>query len=234
MGDSLVEIEGLVARRGRFTLEVPSWHVPPGCVVGVVGPNGAGKTTLLQVLAGLGTRQGGRGTVLGDDPARHPERVRARVGFMSDDLSLFDVRVASLLRLLSGYYPTWDAALVDQLAGRLELDPGAKVGQLSKGQGTRLRLVVAMAFRPTILVLDEPATGLDVKGRRQLLQAVLEVVSDEGRSVIVSSHQLADLERIADRLLVLDRGRVVAEATTPEVVGEGRTLEEALLALEAG
>ncbi len=227
---ALVEVRDLKVRRGRFTLDVPAWSVPAGSVFGVVGPNGAGKTTLLEVLAGLGDRHGGTVTVLGEDPARAPEKVRSVLGFMSDDLSLFDMRIGPLLRLLSGYYPTWDAALVDDLLQRFELDSTAKVRTLSKGQGTRLRLVTALAFRPRVLVLDEPATGLDVRGRRTLLRAVLDVVQEPERAVIVSSHQLADVERIADHLLVLDRGGVVHCGPTPDLVGEGRTLEEALLA----
>ena len=232
--EHLVQVHGLIARRGRFTLQIPHWELPAGCVVGVVGPNGAGKTTLLEILAGLAPRQAGEVKVLGMDPARHPAQVRAQLGFMSDDLSLFDLRIGPMMRLMSGYYERWDAGLVASLLERFELDPADRASQLSKGQGTRLRLVLALAFRPTLLVLDEPATGLDLRGRRQLLQAVLEVVRDEGRSVIVSSHQLADLERIADRLLVLDKGLLKADAPTPEIVGEGRTLEEAMLLLEAG
>ena len=102
---------------------------------------------------------------------------------------------------------------------------------LAGGQGTRLRLLTAMAFRPKVLVLDEPATGLDLAGRRSLMQTVLDVVRDPDRSVIVSSHQLADLERIADRFLVLDRGGVVVEGSAEEIVGDNETLEEALISL---
>ncbi len=229
MSTCLVELTDVVARRGDFELSIPSWRVHAGTVVGVVGSNGAGKTTLLQLLAGLGRAQSGAVRVLERDPVEDPAPVRSELGFMADDLPLFDLRIGALCRTLSGYYPTWDAALTDQLMDRFELDPGRRVRALSKGQGTRLRLLVAMAFRPRVLVLDEPATGLDVLGRRRLLQSVLEVVQDADRTVIVSSHLLTDLERVADQLLVLDGGRVVTQGATPELVGEGRTLEEAML-----
>ena len=111
---------------------------------------------------------------------------------------------------------------------RFELSPAQKVWELSHGQGTRLRLITAMAFRPTLLVLDEPAAGLDLAGRRSLLESVLDVVRDPQRSVVFSSHALHDVERIADRLLVLNRGNVVRDGATDALVGEGRTLEEAL------
>ncbi len=228
--DVLVEVNALQVRRGAFTLSIPQWRVAPGQVIGVVGPNGAGKTTLLETLAGLLPHAAGTLRVLGHDPWAKPVEVRSQLGFMSDDMALFQMRVGALLHMLSGYYATWDAALVEELARRFELDPRAVVGSLSKGQGTRLRLVTAMAFRPRLLVLDEPASGLDLGGRLALLESVLDVVRDPARSVIVSSHQLNDVQRIADRLLVLNKGAVVHEGPTDALVGEERTLEEARVA----
>jgi ABC-2 type transport system ATP-binding protein len=228
--NELVSLEGLQVRRNGFTLEVPRWTLAPGQVVGLVGPNGAGKTTLLESLAGLRPTDGGRVQVFGLDPWQAQARVRSRLGFMSDDMAIFAMRVDRLLRMVSGYYPSWDADLVEGLLERFRIDPRKKVGRLSRGQGTRLRLVLAMAFRPRVLLLDEPAAGLDLGGRRALLETVLEVVRDPGRSVVVSSHLLLDVERIADRLLVLHEGQVVKEGATHHLVGESRTLEEALLA----
>jgi ABC-2 type transport system ATP-binding protein len=195
----------------------------------VVGPNGAGKTTLLETVAGLRSASGGEVRVFGMDPWAEPVIVRSQLGFMADHMPVLAMRVGPLLKMLSGYYRSWDPDLAAELLERFRLDPWAKVHELSKGQGTRLRLVTAMAFRPRLLVLDEPATGLDVAGRRALLESVLEVVRDPHRSVIVSSHMLADVQRIADRLLVLDRGRVVQEGLTADLVGDQRTLEEALI-----
>ncbi|NOY28166.1 MAG: ABC transporter ATP-binding protein [Oligoflexia bacterium] len=230
---ALIQVRDLEIRRGAFTLRVPSWAVRPGRVVGLVGPNGAGKTTLLQHLAGLGPRNAGQVSVMGLDPAHEPGRVRSHLGLMSDDQPVFALRVGALLRVLSGYYPTWDADLVSHLLQRFDLDPGAAARTLSKGQATRLRIVCALAFRPTVLLLDEPATGLDLSGRRRLLEAVLEVVQDPGRSVVVSSHMLADVERIADELLVLRAGQVLTQGATLDLVGDKRTLEEAMLNWEA-
>ncbi len=229
----LVVVENLRRGRGRFELEVPRWSVPPGVVVGVVGPNGAGKTTLLRLLPGLDKTDGGTVSVFGMDPWKAPEKVRLELGFMSDDQALFNLRIHKLLWVLSGYYPSWDAQLVEQLLERFQLDPGRKVSQLSKGEAVRIRLVVAMAHRPRLLVLDEPAAGLDPAGRRALLQTVLEVVGDERCSVIVSSHQLTDLERITDRLLVIHEGKVLHEGATDELVPEGQTLEEAMVGWRA-
>jgi len=226
----LVEVSDLVVRRNSFRLEVPSWKVEPGTVIGVVGPNGAGKTTLLESVAGLRNVNRGRIRVFGLDPWADPVRVRSSLGFMSDDMPLFLMKVGQLLRMLSGYYDTWDRDLVEDLLDRFKLDPRKKLHQLSRGQGTRLRLVTAMAFRPRLLLLDEPAAGLDLAGRRTLLDSVLDIVRDQDRSVIISSHLLLDVERIADRLLVLNHGKILKEGPTDDLVGEERTLEEALTA----
>jgi ABC-2 type transport system ATP-binding protein len=224
----LVAVRDLLVVRGAFRLDVPSWSVAPGQVIGVVGPNGAGKTTLLEAVAGLRPATQGEMRVFGLDPWEEPVRVRSALGFMSDDMPLFELRVDRLLRMLSGYYPSWDGDLVEALVARFEIDPRRKVSALSRGEGTRLRLVTALAFRPRLLVLDEPAAGLDLSGRRRLIETVLEIARDPERGVIVSSHALTDVERIADRLLVLHRGRVVQEGATDDLVGEERTLEEAI------
>ena len=226
----LIEMNGLLVKRGAFRLEIPEWRLAPGQVIGLVGPNGAGKTTLIETIAGLIPASKGRVRVFEHSPWTSPVAVRSSLGTMSDDMPLFAMRIGPMLRMISGYYPTWDMALVEELIERFKLDPRQKVQNLSKGQGTRLRLVTAMAFRPRVLLLDEPASGLDLAGRRSLLESVLEVVRDPARSVIISSHMLQDVERISDRLLVLNEGRVVKDGPTNELVGEERTLEEALLA----
>jgi ABC-2 type transport system ATP-binding protein len=228
--ECLIRIKNLEIERGtKFRLTVKDWTLLPGEVVGIVGPNGAGKTTLLETLAGIRKSAKDSVAVFGQHPWRSPEIVRSQLGFMCDDLPLFDLRIGPLLRMLSGYYPTWNKNLVNDLLKRFKLDPSARVDKLSKGEGTRIRLVTAMAFEPRVLILDEPATGLDLGGRRELLKSVLEVVKDPQRSVIFSSHMLQDVERIADRLLVLSDGKVVKQGATDSLIGDHQTLEEALL-----
>jgi ABC-2 type transport system ATP-binding protein len=225
----LIEVENLEMKRGTFTLSIPAWQVNPGEVIGIVGPNGAGKTTFLEALAGLRPVTRGSLQVFGKYPWKQQAEVRSNLGFMTDTMPLFAMRIDRFLDLISGYYSTWDIEFVQTLLDRFKLDPGSKIHSLSRGQGTRIRLVAALAFKPRILVLDEPASGLDLAGRRALLETVLDVVRDPERSVIISSHMLSDLERIADRLLVIEAGRVVREGGTNQLIGDGRTLEEALL-----
>ena len=226
---NLVEATDLRVQRGGFRLTIDSWQVPPGCCVGIVGPNAAGKTTLLRLLPGLDGCEPGRLNVVGADPMKDVVAVRTQVGFMSDDLPVPPLRVDHYLRLLSGYYETWDAQLVEELMKRFEVPWTESAQLLSRGQGARLRLVSAMAYRPRLLILDEPAAGLDLGSRMRLLETVLDVAADPERSVLISSHQLNDVERIADRLLVLDEGKVVREGQTDQLLEEGKSLEEAML-----
>jgi ABC-2 type transport system ATP-binding protein len=225
-----ISLRDLVAVRGSFRLDIPRLDLPRGCVVGLVGANGAGKSTLMRLLPGLDTRTSGSVKVLGRDPETDPVGVRTRMGWMSDDMPVFDLRIDRLLTRLSALYPTWDLDLVRRLVDQLGLDLRKLPSDLSKGEGTRLRLVLALAFRPDVVVLDEPATGLDVAGRRALLAAVLDVSQDPQRTVLISSHALSDVERIADRLVVLHRGSVLHEGVTDSLITPGKTLEEQLLA----
>ena len=230
---ALITLRELAFTRRDFSLRVASWSLQPGQVVGLVGPNGAGKTTLLQLLAGVLRPSSGEVKVLGLDPVAQLPAVRQQIGIMSDDQAIFRMRIAKLMHLLSGYYPTWDRALVDTLLERFDLDRSARVDQLSKGQGTRLRLVLALAHRPKVVLLDEPGTGLDLTARRALLRTVLEVVGEGERSVIISSHMLGDVARISDRLLVLRDGAVIQDGPTHALVDDTVTLEERLLDWEA-
>jgi ABC-2 type transport system ATP-binding protein len=230
MSNALVQLNDVRHTRGDFELHIPEWSVQPGQVVGLVGPNGVGKTTLLRLLAGIDPAQSGSISVLGMNPAADFVAVRSRCAFMSDDQALFGMRISKLLKFMSGYYPRWDDAHVGELLERFELDPNANSSALSKGQSTRLRLLLAMAFQPDVLLLDEPGSGLDLTGRRELLKSVVEIAGCGDRSVIISSHQLGDIERICDRLLVLNDGQVLREGTAEELIHDGQTLEDAMFA----
>jgi ABC-2 type transport system ATP-binding protein len=147
---------------------------------------------------------------------------------MTDDYPVFALGVGEHLRALAPFWPTWDAELAMALLTRFELDPHKRTTELSKGEHTRFRLVAALAWRPELLMLDEPATGLDVPSRRRMLAEVIDVVQDGTRAVVISSHQATDLERICDRIVLIDGGRITRDGPPAEVAGDGRTLEEAL------
>jgi len=229
MPDSILKTTGLQCRRGDFTLQVDQWSIAPGQVVGIVGPNGAGKTTLLRTLYGLDQPDAGEVLMFGKNPATHVSECRSQAAMMWDDQPIFSLPIGNLLNLVSGYYPTWDHALVQQLLERFSLDSKAHADTLSKGNATKLRLLLAMAFRPKLLILDEPALGLDIRGRQNLLESMIDVAGDGDRSVIISSHSLSDIERICDRLLVISEGRVLQDGPIETLVHEDKNLEEMMM-----
>lgn len=224
----VLSISSLTHRRGSFRLSVESLQIDSGSVVGLVGSNGAGKSTLLDIAAGLLPADEGEVRIFGLSPRRDVEAVRRELGWMTDDMPMFAGSITDNLRLLAPFYPSWDWTFANELLRRFGLDPKRKIHQLSKGEGTRARLVTVLAYRPRLLFLDEPTTGLDVPSRRQLMKDLLDVVRDPARSVVISSHQVEDLERIADRVLLLEQGRIIADGSPQEVAGAESTLEERL------
>ena len=206
---AVLEANGLGKRYGRtWALSDCTLAVPPGRVVGLVGPNGAGKTTLLHLAVGLLHPTGGSIRVLGGRPGSTPDQL-ARVGFVAQDAPTYaGLSVRDHLQLGAWMNPNWDAGLAEDRIGRLGLDPRQKAGRLSGGQRAQLALTLAVAKRPELLVLDEPVASLDPLARREFLQALMEVVAEHGASVILSSHLIADLERVCDYLVILVGSRV--------------------------
>jgi len=205
----LIETTGLTKRYGRkVALSDCTVSVPAGHVVGLVGPNGAGKTTLLNLAVGLLRPTSGTIAVLGESPATGPSQL-ARVGFLAQETPVYSgLSVADHLRLGAWLNPSWDRGLAEDRIDRLGLDPHQKAGKLSGGQRAQLALTLAIAKRPEALILDEPIASLDPLARRDFLQILMEVVADDGVSVILSSHLVSDLERVCDYLVVLVGSRV--------------------------
>jgi len=205
----VLEAGGLGKRyRRRWALSDCALRVPAGRVAGLVGPNGAGKTTLLHLATGLTAPTAGSITVLGDRPASSPAQ-QGRVGFVAQDAPAYaSLSVADHLRLGAHLNPGWDASLATRRIRELEIDPGQKAGRLSGGQRAQLALTMAIAKRPELLILDEPAASLDPLARREFLAHLAEAVAEQQLSVVLSSHLLADLERVCDYLIVLVASQV--------------------------
>ena len=210
MAPNIVEIESLTRRFGaKDALADVSLAVKPGIVFGLVGENGAGKTTLIKHVLGLFKAQTGRVRVFGLDPVADPPGVLGRVGFLSEERDLPDwMRVGELMRYTQAFYPKWDEAYAAALLKTFDLDPKQGIKTLSRGQRAQTGLLVALAHRPDLLVLDEPSSGLDPVVRRDILGAIVRTVADEGRTVLFSSHLLDEVERVADEAAMIHRGRV--------------------------
>ncbi len=237
MGESIVTVRGLSRRFGaKLALHDVDLEVPAGSVVGIVGENGAGKTTVIKHVLGLLRAQSGQVRVFGRDPAADPVPVLARIGYLSEEPELPGwMRVHELLRYVAAFYPSWDDDYARSLVRELGLDLGKKVDQLSKGQRARAGLVTALAYRPDLLVLDEPSSGLDPVVRRDILAAIIRTVADEGRTVIFSSHLLGEVERVCDRVVMMQSGRVVFDGELDQVkeAHGHRSLDEIFLAYAA-
>jgi ABC-2 type transport system ATP-binding protein len=206
---AVIETSGLGKQyRRTWALRDCTLAVPEGHVVGLVGPNGAGKTTLLRLATGMLAPTRGTITVLGQRPAAGPAQL-ARVGFVAQDTAVYArMTVADHLRLGAWLNPGWDDDLARQRIGQLALDPKQRAGSLSGGQRAQLALTMAMAKRPELLILDEPVASLDPLARREFLRGLMEAVAEQRLSVLLSSHLVADLERVCDYLIVLVASQV--------------------------
>jgi ABC-2 type transport system ATP-binding protein len=212
--EAVIDVRGVSRRFGSTqALDGVSLAVPRGAVFGLVGANGAGKTTLIRHVLGLLRAQAGSVRVFGRDPVADPAGVLARIGYLSEENDLPAwMRVAELLRYSRAFYPRWDDAYAEKLRQTFELAPSARVGSLSKGQRARVGLLIALAYRPELLVLDEPSSGLDPLVRRDILGAIIRTIAEEGRTVLFSSHLLDEVERVSDHVALIHQGRVVFSA----------------------
>jgi ABC-2 type transport system ATP-binding protein len=208
--DVVIQVEGVTRRFGAtVALDNVSLTVPRGAVFGLVGANGAGKTTLIKHVLGLLRALTGSVRVFGLDPVADPVGVLSRVGYLSEERDLPGwMRVDELLRYTAAFYPKWDDAYAEELRRAFELDPAARVRTLSRGQTARAGLLVALAHRPDLLVLDEPSSGLDPVVRRDILGAIIRTIAEEGRTVLFSSHLLDEVERVSDHVALIHKGRV--------------------------
>jgi len=214
LSEPVIHVSELTRRFGTTTaLASVSLSVTRGVVHGLVGANGAGKTTLIKHTLGLLRAESGSVRVFGLDPVVDPVAVLSRIGYLSEERDLPDwMRVDELIRYSRAFYPAWDDGYAEELRHTFALDPTAKVGTLSKGQKARAGLLIALAYRPELLVLDEPSSGLDPIVRRDILDAVIRTIADEGRTVLFSSHLLDEVEQVADHVTMISHGRIVLSA----------------------
>ena len=222
---AVIEAQGLGKRYGRkWALSECSVSIPAGHVVGLVGPNGAGKSTLLNLAIGLLQPTAGGLEVLGGRPTDAAAHL-GRVGFVAQDTPTYQsLSVADHLKMGALTNPTWDQHVAEGRIAQLGLDPKQKAGNLSGGQRAQLALTMAVAKRPELLLLDEPVASLDPLARREFLQVLMETVAEDEVSVVLSSHLMADLERVCDYLVVLVSSRVQLAGPVDDLLASHRRL----------
>lgn len=210
---------------GRAVLAGLDLTVEQGRIFALLGRNGAGKSTLVSLLMGLQKRDAGSIAVLGRDPQDQPLQVREAVGYLAEDQQMFGwMTVPDILTFMAPLYPTWDRDLATRLARRFELPTTTRIRDLSKGHNIRLGLVLALAHRPRLVILDDPALGLDPIIRKDFNRDLIAHLQGEGTTVLYSSHLLYEVEPIADTVAILDRGRIVRHAATDDLRADVKQL----------
>jgi ABC-2 type transport system ATP-binding protein len=226
---SAIEASGLtkVFPSGTTAVEALDLRIGQGSVFGLIGPNGAGKTTLLRLLMGLLRPEEGSARILQHDLWRAPRKVRSRIAYVAQAHQLHSwMTLEELSRYASHFYERWDAPYARTLASRWQLDWKRRVGQLSLGGQRKAALLLALACRPEVLLLDEPAAGLDPVMRRGLVDEILATVSSEaGCTVLFSTHLLEDLERIVDHIGSMDRGKLMISARLDDLQNTVRRVQ---------
>lgn len=210
MSGFAVEMSGVSKRYKHFTLDRIDLKLPAGSIMGFVGANGAGKSTTMRILMGLVRQDAGSVTVLGHAMPGQQAAAKLEIGFVSEDMRLYGAPTLGWhMNFIRSIYPGWDSAYAENLLRRFDLKAVQKIKGMSHGQRVKATLLLALARRPKLLVLDEPTTGLDPIARREVLGELVAVLADEERTVLFSSHNTLDVEQVSDQITFIDRGRIV-------------------------
>jgi ABC-2 type transport system ATP-binding protein len=213
MNDLCVQLTGVSKRYPHFTLDDIDLELPTGSIMGFVGANGAGKSTTIRILMGLVHQDCGSVQVLGHSMPGDQAAAKRDIGFVSEDMRLYgSATLAWHMEFIRSIYPGWEQRYAENLLRRFDLKPQQKIKGLSHGQRVKAALLLALARRPRLLVLDEPTTGLDPVARREVLAELMAVLIDEQRTIFFSSQNTLDVEQICDQITFIDRGRIIDSA----------------------
>jgi len=210
MSDLAIQIKGLTKKYGKtLAVDGVDLDVPKGKVVALMGRNGAGKTSIIRMLLGLTPITSGSASVLGLDSHKKHVQIRKSVGYVPENHHMYRwMKISEIAKFTSAFYPKWNSEHCEQLLKKFGLDPSKKISELSRGMVAKVALTLALSHEPELLILDEPTSGLDAVIRKEFLESIVDVVADEGRSVLISSHLLNDVERITDHVALIDHGHI--------------------------
>ena len=214
-----IEIKGVTKRYNGFTLDNISLEVPKGVICGFIGQNGAGKTTTIRSLLHITEIDEGEIRLLGLDHIKDETEIKKRMAVVFDELPFHDVLNASdMARIFEGIYPEWDNAAYMQYLERFQLPKKKRIGQFSKGMKMKLQIACALSHNAELLVMDEATTGLDPVVRDEILHIFMEYMQNGERSILMSSHITSDLEKIADMVIFIDKGRILLTGYKDEII----------------
>ncbi|MDP2874894.1 MAG: ABC transporter ATP-binding protein [Holophaga sp.] len=216
---NLLEIRNLSKALGAFALQNVDLNVPSGTITGLVGANGAGKSTLLRLVLGLMKPDAGEIHMFGQNGLTEGQSLRQRIGFVQESPTLFGhLRIMELGQVVAPFYRTWNEATFRRLCAHFELPLKTPFSKLSQGTRMKTALALALSHEAELLLLDEPTSGLDPLARREVLDLLLEIIQDEGKAVLFSTHITSDLERVADHVAFLKEGRIMLAGTKDELL----------------
>jgi len=216
--EPVVCVAGLSKKRGKKqVLDDLSFEIHEGRVFGLIGPNGAGKTTMIKILLAMLAPDSGTTHIFGEPSMEMSLACRRRIGYLAEDDALENLPIAELLEFQSYFFDRWDWGWCAHLIDKLKVVRGRTLSEMSRGERRKAELLVALAHKPDLLLLDDPAIGLDATVRREILWVTLEAAKQQGKTIIFTSHILQDVERIVDDVLILDRGRARMRGTLDEL-----------------
>ncbi len=224
--DFVIETDGLSRKFGKkMAVNNLSLRVPRGSVFAFLGKNGAGKTTTIRMLLNLLDKSSGDIRVLGLNPVKDELEIKRRIGYVGDGVAMYDwMKVREIIWYCKGFYENWDDEFTADLQKKLELDSETRVRDLSRGESAKLALLLSMAYKPELLILDEPTAGLDVVVRRDFLEGIIELIQQEGRTIFFSSHIVHEVERVADWVGIIDAGQMIWCSTMEELKNSVRRI----------
>lgn len=210
MNDLAIKLTDVSKQFKYFGLKNINLSLPTGQIMGFVGANGAGKTTAIRIIMGLMEADSGTVEVLGQSMPDHQTTVKQSVGFSSEEMKLYSGQNLDWhIRFIKSIYPSWDDAYAQELLKRFDLNLEQKIKQFSKGQHIKAQLLLVLARKPRLLVLDEPSTGLDPVARQEVMQELALILKDEERTILFSSHNTSDVEKISDQITFIDKGSII-------------------------
>jgi len=213
-----LEIKGLRKEYNGFFLKDISFSLPQGYVMGLIGPNGAGKTTIIKLILNLIKKKAGEIRVFGMDNLKQEIEMKSRIGFIHEVPSFYGyMKLERVKSIVSRFYPAWDDNLFSRLCGEFKLPLGKKISSLSRGMNTKFALALALSHDADLLLMDEPTSGLDPVFRRELMEKLSEIIQDEQKAVLFSTHITSDLERTADYITYIQGGEIIFSSTKDKV-----------------
>ncbi|WP_164174742.1 ABC transporter ATP-binding protein [Ruminococcus flavefaciens] len=217
--ENAIEIKGVTKKYDGFTLDNISFDIPKGCIMGFIGQNGAGKTTTIRSLLHITDINDGEIKLLGLDYIKDENAIKKRIAVVFDELPFHDVfNARDMARIFEGMYPEWDNAAYLNYIERFQLPQKKRIGQFSKGMKMKLQIACALSHNAELLVMDEATTGLDPVVRDEILHIFMEYLQNGERSILMSSHITSDLEKIADMVTFIDKGKILLSGYKDEII----------------